>query len=129
MCGQQGIAYRPFNAKEFSKWVPVALSFYRTARAREEAMIENLDRGIKERDLLRAVLVIGGFHSRNIFNALQRRGYTVTLISPRFAPSGDPTQHEQYLEVLKSKWTGKEVPSTKFQDASAKLAVPSSKIN
>jgi len=129
MCRKHGITYQPFDAKEFSKWIPVALSFYQTARAREKAMIENFDREIKDRGLGLAVLVAGGFHSRNIFDALKKQGYTVVLISPRFTPSDNRTQHEQYLEVLKSKWTEKEVPSSKLQDPSAKFSVPSSKIN
>jgi len=129
LSAKHGISYRPFDVTEFVKWAPVALSFYQTARAREKAMIENLDREIQGRDVLQASLVAGGFHSRNIFKALQKRGYTVVLVSPRFTPSNDPTQHEQYLKVLKSKWIGKDVPSPQFQNPDAKFAVPSSKIN
>ncbi len=77
------------DTQEFEKWIPVALSFYETARIREKAMIENLDHEIEDRDLKLAALVAGGFHSRNIFDALKKRGYTVVLIFPRFAPSDD----------------------------------------
>lgn len=124
VCKKYGLSYQPFDATEFSEWIPVALSFYQTARERENAMIENLDREILDRGLTRAALVSGGFHSRNIFDALKNKGYTVLLVSPRFTPSsGTKGQHEQYLEVLRSKWTGNALkdPRTKIQEPNNKI--------
>ena len=106
---------------------PFILELPLTLRPRE---VELTSSGPRDRDLELAALVAGGFHSRNIFDALKKRGYTVVLVSPRFTPSDSRTQHEQYLEVLKEKWTGTEVQGPKFDVQSSKPeGVQSSRFN
>ena len=69
-----------------------------------------------------AAFVMGGFHSRVIFQALKDRDYTVLLVSPRFKPEDEKTAQEQYLKMLKYKWTGKsEIPASEFKSPNSKF--------
>ena len=99
-------------------WIPVAVEFYQSARAREQAMVENLVREMDTRSLDRAILVTGGFHSRNFFKAFKDQGFTVLLVSPKFTSEDEVTMHEKYLKILKDKWIGAtslEVRSSDFE--------------
>ncbi|OQA53837.1 MAG: hypothetical protein BWY44_00034 [Candidatus Omnitrophica bacterium ADurb.Bin292] len=87
-------------------WIPVAVEFYQSARAREQAMVENLVREMDVRSLDRAILVAGGFHSRNFLKALKEQDFTVLLVSPKFTPGDEGAMHEKYLKILKDKWIG-----------------------
>lgn len=98
--------YQPIDFKEITTWVPEAFSFYQTARAREKAMLNHLTREVQSKGIEKAAFITGGFHSKNFFLELKKQGYTVLLVSPRFIPEDDKATHEQYLHVLKTKWTG-----------------------
>ena len=98
-----GISYRPVDAQKFSIWVPEALAFYRTAQAREKAMLDNLVGQIEANRIERSVLLTGGFHSRDMCKALAGKGYTVLLVTPRFTPAKGQGTHERYLKIRNSK--------------------------
>jgi len=117
-----GLPYVPFDAAAFLKRIPEARAFYQTAIAREEAMLKNAIVKIDATGADRAAFVMGGFHSRVIFQALKDRDYTVLLVSPRFKPEDEKTAQEQYLKMLKYKWTGKsEIPASEFKSPNSKF--------
>ncbi len=121
-CAKNSIPYVSFDGAVFAKYIPEARTFYETAIAREAAMVKNAVVLIEGAGLRRAVFVMGGFHSRAIFKALKERGYGVTLVSPRFNPENDQTAHDQYLNVLKYKWTGRsESAGPELKSQSAKI--------
>lgn len=111
---QGSLVFQPLDASKIAEWIPAAFSFYQTARIREKAMLDNMTSEITAKNIDRAFLVTGGFHSKNFLNLLKNQGYTVLLVSPRFVPEDDKTTHAQYLEVLKDKWT-------ELQSTAAKL--------
>ena len=121
-CEKYGVSYQPFNAAEFEQYISAARAFYDTAVLREDAMAKNTLARIDESGANLCALITGGFHSQNLFKVFKEQGYTVMLVSPRFTPSADSkSQHEQYLNILKYKWTGEtSVQSSKFEVLSAK---------
>ena len=94
-----------------------AQEFYSAAEAREKAMIRNVTEKMdaqKEKD---AVLISGGFHTERLSRAFQELGFSVVVLTPRFASALDSKGHqERYFQILKEKWEAPEaVPVTNLQ--------------
>jgi len=100
------------NFELIEKWIPGALSFYESARKREESLIQNTVQKINETQDQTVALLIGGFHSENMANQLHQLGYTVITISPRFvSPINSAEDNRHYFEILKYKWGAGEAVS------------------
>jgi hypothetical protein len=59
------------------------LEFYSLAKQRGVAMIENLDRVMRELKRTEAVLTASGFHTQILTEEVVRRGYSVLAVTPR----------------------------------------------
>lgn len=84
--------------------IPQAMSFYHSARKRENALIENALKKVEaEKDSV-AALIAGGFHTERLAQSFKKRGYSVIVVAPRFTPAETLFQHQKYFEIMKYKW-------------------------
>lgn len=104
--GEPRLSFSGDGLRFLEPWISVAVAFYQSARAREQAMVENLIREMDVRSLDRAIFITGGFHSRNFLKAFKDQGFTVLLVSPKFTSEDESAMHEKYLKILKDKWVG-----------------------
>ncbi|MBI3313836.1 MAG: hypothetical protein HYZ83_06340 [Candidatus Omnitrophica bacterium] len=85
--------------------LPEAKRFYLSALSREKAMTGNAVQKLKTQKDPISAFIIGGFHAQEMSQELIRAGYSVMLVTPKFAPAGDRIeQHKHYLKILKEKW-------------------------
>ncbi|HXV28201.1 MAG TPA: hypothetical protein VD913_04470, partial [bacterium] len=90
--------------KQIEGWIPRAEAFYQAAQKREDALIENTIKKVQaDKDPL-AAMIVGGFHSEILVNALKSRGYSVVTVMPRFTPDDLEASSQHYFEILKYKW-------------------------
>ncbi|MCB4757712.1 MAG: hypothetical protein LHV69_11910, partial [Elusimicrobia bacterium] len=78
---------------------PSFLSFYRLANLRNEAMAKNLLQTMEARGAKVAVLVTGGFHSKDLNRLLEDSGSTILTFTPKLTAI-DTKQGSAYLSVF-----------------------------
>ncbi len=91
------------NFETLEKWIPVARSFYHSAEKREEALVKNTVAKFEREPDKVAAMIVGGFHAEKLIEALQKKGYSFMLLSPRFIPEG-VSERGKYFEALKNRW-------------------------
>jgi len=80
--------------------IPDALSFYKTAEARNEAMLSNTIKRMNEEGRSIAALVTGGYHTRGISDILRQKQTSYIVMLPRF----DASKPERpYVAILTKK--------------------------
>ncbi len=98
--------------------MPSMSSFYEIARQRDEAMVENALKQIKEFNVPFAVLVAGGFHTPAFERLLQEKKVSYAVVAPKVGKV-TAADTEKYHRVLKETY----VPmSEKYRQ---RLGVPS----
>ncbi|MBI4398284.1 MAG: hypothetical protein HY586_04095, partial [Candidatus Omnitrophica bacterium] len=85
----------PISATSFRR----ALQFYQTAYEREEALLSNTIRVMKQNQISAGVLVAGGFHSEGIRAWARRHGISCISVRPEVKEAGE----SKYLEVMLGK--------------------------
>ncbi len=97
------------NLESLEIFISPAKSFYLSAIRREQALIDNAVKKMKEKKDPLTAMIVGGFHSEALMQALKDRGYSLVVVSPRFTPADPKTQDQHYFEIMKYKWgTAKE---------------------
>lgn len=95
--------------------IPLAKAFYVSAKKREAALIQNAVQKIEETGEQIAAVLVGGFHSERMVEAFKKHGYSLYVISPRFALEDSKNHQEKYFEILKYKWeASKQLASSNF---------------
>jgi hypothetical protein len=101
--------------------MPSMASFYEIARARDEAMVENALKQIKEFNVPYAVLIAGGFHTPAFERLFQEQKVSYAVVAPKVGKV-TAADTEKYHRVLKETY----VPmSEKYRQ---KLGIPSSSL-
>jgi len=97
--------------------IPSMSSFYEIARQRDEAMVENALKVIKEFNVPFAVLVAGGFHTPAFERSFQEKKVSYAVVAPKVGKV-TPADTEKYHRVLRETY----VPmSDKYRQ---KLGIP-----
>jgi hypothetical protein len=90
--------------ERIEKRIPEAKAFYLAAQKREDALIKNTAAKMQAVKDPIAALIIGGFHSEVLVQALKNKGYSVVVVMPRFTPADLEKSTQHYFEILKYKW-------------------------
>lgn len=64
-----------------------AAGFYQGVRARDELMLQNIEKRLKETGETKAVVVTGGFHAKPFTEFFKRAGYSYALVSSKITSS------------------------------------------
>ncbi len=64
-------------------YIPAWVEFYRVAGLRDDAMIRNTLKIIKEKTQKAAIMVTGGFHTRQLTKKMREQGISYLVITPR----------------------------------------------
>ena len=98
----------PMDISYLDVYIPAWVEFYRVAGFRDEAMIDNTLKLMKENQQLLGVMVTGGFHTRKLVEIMQARGISHIVITPRITQNipgpyfdrmtGKKTEWENILE-------------------------------
>lgn len=122
-----GAAQKPpqpfaFTPGPLSAAIPVMSSFYEVARARDQAMIDNAMKQVKEFNVPFAVLIAGGFHTPAFERIFRDRKVSYAVVAPKVGKV-TPADTEKYHRVLKETY----VPmSDKYRE---KLGFPAAGAN
>ena len=79
-----------------------ALDFYRGARAREDAMIQNMLTQMKATGKSKAVLVTGGFHADGLAQKFKEHNLSSLEIIPRLSKVDDGKAYEEVMSLKKN---------------------------
>ncbi|MCM8776609.1 MAG: hypothetical protein NC930_09745, partial [Candidatus Omnitrophica bacterium] len=74
-----------------------ALEFYRGAKERDQWMLENIEKRLRETGATKAVVITGGFHTEPFKKYLAEHHYNYALITPRLTTVEG---HERYVESI-----------------------------
>ncbi|MBU4304577.1 MAG: hypothetical protein KJ893_02975 [Candidatus Omnitrophica bacterium] len=72
----------PADIAYLDVYIPAWVDFYRVAGLRDEAMIRNTLKMIKENNRKIGVMVTGGFHTRELTRMLKEKGISYIVITP-----------------------------------------------
>lgn len=105
---ETGVSLPPLfpDLEKVEKGLPLAKAFYESALKREEALVENAVQRIAEEKNSLVALIVGGYHAKEMVEALKKRGYSIFLVSPRFTPEDSAGSGARYFEILKHNWSG-----------------------
>lgn len=81
--------------------VPNMIDFYEIAMKRDEVLIQNTLRKMKEEGRDTSILIAGGFHTRGITELLRKEGVSYVVATPRITEVVD----SPYIEVLTNQRT------------------------
>ncbi|MFA5500403.1 MAG: hypothetical protein WC404_04925, partial [Candidatus Omnitrophota bacterium] len=80
--------------------IPVAVSFYKTAKKRDQAILNNTIKQMNEQGQAVAALITGGYHTKGILELLKARRTSYVVIMPKF----DASKGERpYVAILTNK--------------------------
>ncbi len=82
-------------------YIPAWVNFYQVAGLRDAAMIDSTLRIMEEKKQKIAVMVTGGFHTRELSRMLQARGISYLVITPRITEN----MGNRYFDILTGKKT------------------------
>ena len=91
----------PDDASIIKDNLSVFEGFYRVARERDQAFVENTKEQFAKRDLAAAILTTGGFHTPGVMRRLKEAGYSYVVISPRMEGEMD---YDKYHKILKESY-------------------------
>ncbi len=64
--------------------INLAFTFYKTAEARDQVFVENIQKQLKERKISKAVVITGGFHSEGVETAFKNNQWNYGTVTPQF---------------------------------------------
>jgi len=89
--------------------IPRAIELYNTVEERNNAMIRNTLRGMREEKQDVACLISGGFHSKGLSKIMKDDGLSYLILAPKFQPGKErpyiavlTSREEPYLDLVKS---------------------------
>ncbi len=81
--------------------LPLMENFYSLALKRDQALVENAMKDMKDRGQNQSVLITGGFHTPGIEKALQKSGYSYIVIMPAAGNKIDEAEdREKYYKAM-----------------------------
>ncbi len=85
------------------KLYKLALAFYDGVKKRDEWMIQNIEKKLKETKEEKTVVITGGFHAQPFFQHFKARGFSYALIAPKITTvEGGQAYHEAVLQSPKN---------------------------
>lgn len=73
----------PDDVKALDSNMPLLGRFYRVAFDRDLAFMKNIEANLKKYGKDKAILMTGGFHTENMKDLLQQKGYSYVIIAPK----------------------------------------------
>ncbi|RKY40669.1 MAG: hypothetical protein DRP85_08180, partial [Candidatus Makaraimicrobium thalassicum] len=84
--------------------IPNMIDFYEIAMKRDNALIDNTLKRMKEKGRDRCVLIAGGFHTKGIKNLLEKKGISYVVVTPKITKDVE----SPYIKVLTNQRTSLE---------------------
>ena len=88
------------EAADLFRQLPRAVDFYEAATGRNEAMVENTIKLMRQNNVTVGAIITGGFHSKGITDILKSDKVSFMILLPRFNPQ---TGKRPYITILTNK--------------------------